>query len=379
MPSRLVVGAAIVWHGQVLAARRTAPAALAGRWELPGGKVEPGERPEEALVRECREELGVSVEVGEPLGADVPAAPFGTLRVFTAALLAGEPRPLEDHDALRWLAYDELDTVAWLPNDRPLLPALRDLLVGGEPLPGGRVGGAVRIGATVRRPTGPWTAAVHELLQLLDQHDVPLVPELLGIDDLGREMVRYVPGATVGAGDVPAAFRTPAVLDQIGRWLAALHTASRQFPEGERVWRRGRLARRPGAVICHHDVSPHNIVLTPTGAVAVVVDWDMAAPGHPLDDVAFAAWQFVLRHGDPPDTEAAGLATLAAAYGTDPVAVLDRVGPRLRGAVRFMRRGAAAGDIGLQRLLRSGIPEATEAGVVEVERRRGVLVAALRG
>ncbi len=84
---------------------------------------------------------------------------------------------------------------------------------------------------------------------------------------------------------------------------------------------------------------------------------------------------------EPPETEAIGLRALADGYGPplgDPLAVLDRVGPRLRGAVRFMRRGAAAGDPGLQRLLTTGIPEATEAGVQALAGRRNALAALLR-
>jgi len=124
-----IVGAAILDGGsRVLAAQRSAPPALAGRWEFPGGKVEPGEPDTDALVRECREELGVAVEVLDRLGQDV-VLPGGTavLRVWTARLVAGVPAARE-HLALRWLAPHELDDVPWLAPDLPLVDALRERL-----------------------------------------------------------------------------------------------------------------------------------------------------------------------------------------------------------------------------------------------------------
>jgi 8-oxo-dGTP diphosphatase len=123
---QIVVGAAIVRHGRVLAARRAVPADLAGQWEFPGGKVEPGESDVDGLARECREELGVQIAVGELLGCI--ESPGFALRVYLAELIAGEPQPLADHDELRWLAAAELEDVAWLPADRPLIAALRSRL-----------------------------------------------------------------------------------------------------------------------------------------------------------------------------------------------------------------------------------------------------------
>ncbi len=112
---------------RVLACRRTAPASAAGRWELAGGKVEEGETPEAALVREVREELGVEVEVARWLDAQATIGDGLVLRVALVGLIAGEPRPVE-HDAVRWLAADELETVDWLDADRPFLPEIRNLL-----------------------------------------------------------------------------------------------------------------------------------------------------------------------------------------------------------------------------------------------------------
>ncbi|WP_328319421.1 (deoxy)nucleoside triphosphate pyrophosphohydrolase [Streptomyces sp. NBC_00388] len=119
MADRVVVGGALYDRGRLLAARRSAPPELAGRWELPGGKLEPGESAEQALVRELREELGVEAEPLERIPGEWPLGRGLVLHVWTARLTSGEARPLEDHDELRWLGPDEIDTVDWLAQDRP--------------------------------------------------------------------------------------------------------------------------------------------------------------------------------------------------------------------------------------------------------------------
>src|SRR6187200_3235797 len=112
----VVVGAALLSDGRLLAARRSAPPDLAGRWELPGGKVEPGETPERALVRELREELGADTQALERVPGEWPLKPGYVLVAWAARLLPGsaEPAPLQDHDELRWLTPEEIWDVDWL-------------------------------------------------------------------------------------------------------------------------------------------------------------------------------------------------------------------------------------------------------------------------
>ena len=120
----VVVGAAIIAGGRLLAAQRAEPPELAGGWEFPGGKVDPGEDDQDALVRECREELGVEVTLCERVGGDWPLTATTVLRVWTAEITEGTPRPLE-HLALRWLAARELYDVGWLGGDLPVVAAVR--------------------------------------------------------------------------------------------------------------------------------------------------------------------------------------------------------------------------------------------------------------
>jgi 8-oxo-dGTP diphosphatase len=126
---KVIVAAVIVVDGRVLACERSAPPEVAGRWEFPGGKVEPGETDAQALARECREELGVRVAVGNRVGPDVPLAHGrAVLRVFAVELLDGDTPKALEHTAMRWLTADELDSVPWLPADKPIVAELPALL-----------------------------------------------------------------------------------------------------------------------------------------------------------------------------------------------------------------------------------------------------------
>lgn len=126
----VVVATALVRGSTLLAAQRTRPPALAGRWELPGGRVEPGESEAAAVVRECREELATDVVVGGRLGTDL-RIDAGVLRVHVARLAAGapDPRPLE-HSGLRWVTATEVPGVDWVDADRAVVADLVRHMIG---------------------------------------------------------------------------------------------------------------------------------------------------------------------------------------------------------------------------------------------------------
>ncbi len=120
-----VVGAAVLRDGRVLASRRTEPPRLAGLWEFPGGKVEPGEEPAPALARELLEELGIAVDpkhcnfVATALGADAAIR----IDLFQCRQWTGEPQCLEG-EAIGWFAPYTLLTLPMPPLDIPLAKAL---------------------------------------------------------------------------------------------------------------------------------------------------------------------------------------------------------------------------------------------------------------
>ena len=120
------VVAAIIKRDHKIFATQRGYGEFKGGWEFPGGKIEEGETPEKALVREIKEELDTIISVGEKLGCveyDYPAFHL-SMDCFWAEIVSGDLR-LKEHEAAKWLTRDELDSVDWLPADLGLIAEIK--------------------------------------------------------------------------------------------------------------------------------------------------------------------------------------------------------------------------------------------------------------
>ncbi|ABS03470.1 putative TfxG-like immunity protein against TfxA-like peptides [Kineococcus radiotolerans SRS30216 = ATCC BAA-149] len=172
-----------------------------------------------------------------------------------------------------------------------------------ERMAGGRNDGATRAGSTVRRRTGEHTAGVHALLRHLRAVGFTRAPEVLGIDEQGREVLTHLDGETVGdRRPWPAWAHGEAALVAAGEWMRDFHRASRSFtPPPDAHWFGDHDELRAGEVVGHHDAAPYNAVWRPAptasgpedGHLVGFVDWDLAGPAEPLRDLAFLALTWV--------------------------------------------------------------------------------------
>lgn len=127
--NRLQVVAAIIIHNNKVFATQRGYGEFKGSWEFPGGKIEPGETPQKALVREIREELDTEIIVGDLLETveyDYPGFHL-SMDCFLCAVQSGN-LVLKEHEAARWLTVETLDKVDWLPADRSLIEIIRNIL-----------------------------------------------------------------------------------------------------------------------------------------------------------------------------------------------------------------------------------------------------------
>jgi len=227
-------------------------------------------------------------------------------------------------------------------------------------LAGGNENVVVRVGDTVRRSVHPWTPAVQALLRHLEAVGFAGAPRSLGIDDLGREMLTFIPGR-VGNYPLLPAMTTDAALTASARLLRAYHDAATVQPAWLDLpwhWRHPEPAR--WEVICHSDVAPYNVVFDGEEPVALI-DFDHAGPGPRTWDVAYAVYRFaplaadrnLTEFGhDPAGDRTRRLRVFLDAYGkVETRGLIDLVIERVTGLRNDILTRAAAGDPGVERHL----------------------------
>lgn len=193
-----------------------------------------------------------------------------------------------------------------------------------ECLSGGTITPVVRIGATVRRGTGPWSTRVHELLRHLADVGFDGAPRFLGIDPQGREILSFIDGE-VTVDHMPSGLYGAAALIGAGRLLRRFHDATAGFSATHAGgWQFQVGAPVTGPVICHNEVGPYNAVYH-DGRPVAFIDWDFAAPAPREWDIAYALWRFVPLYDDdacaalgwPATPRGPRIAAFLDAYGLD--------------------------------------------------------------
>jgi len=258
--------------------------------------------------------------------------------------------------------------------DRGAMPPQEHELV----LTGGNMTPVVLVGGTVRRATGAWTPTIHALLRHLRASGFGQVPEPMGIDERGREILSLLPGR-VGTYPLPDFMLSTQTLTTVGRTLRAYHDATVGFAAAPgAVWQSP--AREPAEVVCHNDFGPYNLMFegsTLTG----VIDFDLASPGPRVWDIAYAAYRFVpLTDPANPDVpylgvaeQARRLAGFCSSYRSAHIGPRDVVATapaRLRELVAFIVEAAAAGDPAQRAVLERGDVAIYERDVAHLERHR---------
>lgn len=217
-------------------------------------------------------------------------------------------------------------------------------------LPGGFVNSVVRVGDTVRRRPPARAEFVHRLLRLFEQAGWDGAPRFLGLDEQGREMLGFVPGHVAWEASQPAEIGCDENLIRVAELLREFHDLTA-----------GTTLAGPEEVVCHNDLSPKNTVYRDLGAglrPVAFIDWDLAAPGERIHDVAHVCWQYLRLGPEVADAgdAARGMRLICAAYG---LADRDRLVDVILWWQDRCRRGieaaAAAGDPAMRHLRDSGV------------------------
>jgi hypothetical protein len=254
---------------------------------------------------------------------------------------------------------DAVENAVDTPVDGPvdnIVDKAVDRGVDEQELTGGNTTAVVRVGDTVHRAAGPWTPTVQRLLAHLRAAGMTEVPEPLGLDELGREIVSYLPGEVPG-WPPPEWLWSEDVLVDAGRLLRRFHDAAAGFVRTGAVWRLP--AAEPAEVICHNDAAPYNMVFR-DGRLVALFDLDTASPGPRVLDLAYLAYRIApfsgdafagvgydVGHLDP----MARLDTLTHAYGLplSRVGVLRAMVDKLRGLADWsVARADAGGPVELR-------------------------------
>jgi hypothetical protein len=234
-----------------------------------------------------------------------------------------------------------------------------------EPLKGGFLTSVVRVGETVERGAGYWSPAVHSWLSHLVATEPGIAPRPLGLDAVeGTETLSYLEGTVPSGGASPPFLWTEETLEAIARLVRRFHDASRSFtPPPNARWQASATYPGGGEVICHNDLAPWNTLFVDDSPVAFL-DWDFAAPGPRVWDVAFALWHFVPLYGDPDsdpfplqqfEPRATRTRMFCDAYGFKDLGdVVHMVIERQVGTYAAMERGAKEGNAAYQRLWAMG-------------------------
>ena len=148
----------------------------------------------------------------------------------------------------------------------------------------------VRVGDTVRRPSGPFTVSVHHLLRHLREHGFGLAPEPRGVDETGREILSFIERRDPGWPLLPEILSLGGA-ERLGVLASRLRSAleSYECPPTAR-WQSATGAPGPGEAMHHGDLGPWNLLWGDDGQIAGVLDWDFAQPGDPMYDTGYLAW-----------------------------------------------------------------------------------------